>query len=250
MADNNDTLFREVDEELARERWEKLWQQYGTYVLAGAALIVALVGGKQFWDTHQRTMSEAAGAKYEAALSLGTAKKTDEATAALAELAASAPKGYATLAKLNLAGAHLKAGKTAEALAIFEELSTAAADPLLGNFARLQAAGLKLGDAGYDEMQNRLTGLTVDTSPWRNPARELLARAGLKAGKTDEAKSLLAAILGDPGVSKEAAARVQTLLAMITAGELAKGAASPAAEAASSGAAPAAAPEPAGKPAQ
>lgn len=251
MADNNDALFREVDEELARERWEKLWQQYGNYVMAGAALIVALVGGKQFWETRQRTLAEEAGAKYEAAVALGAANKPDEAAKALADLSTAAPKGYATLAKLNLAGAYLKAGKTSEALAIFEELATGAADPLLGNFARIQAASLKLGEAGYDEMQNRLTGLTVDTSPWRNAARELLARAALKAGKTDEAKALLSQVLGDATATREAAGRVTTLLATITSAELAKGAATaaPAAEATKPAADPtAAAPQPAGTP--
>lgn len=253
MADNNDALFREVDEELARERWEKLWQQYGTYVLAGAALIVALVGGKQLWDTHQRQAAETAGAKYEAALALGAANKPDDEVKALSDLSTSAPKGYATLAKLNLAGAQLKAGKTAEALAIFEELATGAADPILGNFARLQAAGLKLGDASFDEMQNRLTGLTVDTSPWRNAAKELLARSAIKAGKIDEAKALLAGIMSDATASRETQARVTELLASVTAAELAKTAGqAPAAApaAAPSGAAPAADPQSAGKPAQ
>ena len=29
MVDKNDTLLREVDEELRRERMEKLWEKYG-----------------------------------------------------------------------------------------------------------------------------------------------------------------------------------------------------------------------------
>lgn len=221
MTDNNDALFREVDEELRREQWERLWKSYGSYVIAGAALIVLLVGGKQFYDARQRALSEAAGAQYTEALALSEDGKTEEAQKALAALSASGTAGYATLAELKLAGSYVKSGKTAEALAIFENLSTNAADPLLADYATLQAAALKLGDGDYTEMQNRLNRLTSDTNPWRVRARELLGTAAMKAGKLEVAKEHFTSILGDAATSREAAGRVNMMLASITAAELA-----------------------------
>ena len=50
MVDNNDNLFREVEEELRRERMEKLWKQYGNYVIAAAALIVIIVLGYKYLE--------------------------------------------------------------------------------------------------------------------------------------------------------------------------------------------------------
>ena len=36
-------IFREVDEELKQDRYEKLWRQYGKFVIAGAVVVVAAV---------------------------------------------------------------------------------------------------------------------------------------------------------------------------------------------------------------
>ena len=38
-------LFDEVDEEVRREQLKKLWERYSIYIIAGAILIVATVGG-------------------------------------------------------------------------------------------------------------------------------------------------------------------------------------------------------------
>lgn len=255
MADNNDALFREVEAELARERWEKLWKDYGSYVIAGAALIVAVVGGKQWWDQRQRTLAEAAGAKYEQALELVTSGKAEEGEKALSELAKSGPTGYATLAELNLVGAALKAGKTDEALAILDKVATSAPDPLIASYAKLQAASLEMGKGDYSAVQNRLQSLTVDTSPWRLLAKELLATAAWKAGKADEAKTLLTGLLAEPGLSREASGRITSVLASITGAEMANGSKAPAeaqpAQAQPAAGQPAEAPAaaPAGKPA-
>ena len=52
MADNNDALFNEIEEELRRERYAKLWQQYGNFILAGAALIVRVDVSQEAAKTH------------------------------------------------------------------------------------------------------------------------------------------------------------------------------------------------------
>lgn len=226
MADNNDALFREVDEELRREQMEKLWKTYGTYILAGAALIIALVGGKQYWDQRTRAAIETAGAQYESAVALLKDGKADDAAKELGALSVTGPKGYATLADLQLAGSHVKAGRTAEALAIFEKLSTTAADPMLANFARLQAAALTVGETSFDDLKTKLADLTADTSPWRSAARELLGTAAFKAGNLDEAKKLFTSIMGDASTPRETIERINMLLTAVNGAELAKTAAS------------------------
>src|SRR5262245_64677426 len=56
MIDQRDSLAREVDEELRREQLLKLWEKYGTYVVAAIALIVVGVGGVKYYQ--YRTRSE------------------------------------------------------------------------------------------------------------------------------------------------------------------------------------------------
>ena len=43
-------LFDEVDEEVRRDQLKKLWDQYSIYIVAGALLIIAAVGG---WRGYQ-----------------------------------------------------------------------------------------------------------------------------------------------------------------------------------------------------
>ena len=45
MANQDDNFLREVEEEIRRERFERLWKEYGTYFIAGAAVIVIGVLG-------------------------------------------------------------------------------------------------------------------------------------------------------------------------------------------------------------
>ncbi len=230
MVDKNDSLLREVDEELRRERFEKLWERYGMYVVGAAVLLVAIVGGQQFWQQRQKSLAEETGAKYEAALKLVEAKKPDEAQKALNELIAGGHKGYASLAQLQLAGLHLQADRPKDALAVFEALATSgSADADAKTFAALQAASLRLGEADFTEMQNRLKPLADGKSAWRFAAIELLGTAAYKAGKLDEARTILTPLLIDSQTPRAMLDRVQLVLGAIAAAETSKGAAAPAA---------------------
>ncbi|WP_072395710.1 tetratricopeptide repeat protein [Hyphomicrobium sp. CS1GBMeth3] len=231
MVDKNDALFREVNEELRREQFAKLWERYGTYIILAAVAVIAAVVGSQLWDAHRAANANAAGAEFEAANALLDSGKTEDAAKAFGELVQSGPQGYASLAALSQAGAYLKLDKRTEALAVFDKLAEdASADRLLANFARLQAASLRLGEADFTEMQNRLTPLISDDSPWRFTARELLGTAALKAGNIDEARKTLAPLLADSGLGQAASERVHRLMAKIATAELGASDKAPAAE--------------------
>jgi hypothetical protein len=221
MVDKNDSLFREVDEELRREQFAKLWERYGIYIIGAAFAILVLVGGVKLWEARERANAEAEGAAYEDAVALAKSGKADDAAKAFAAIGENSG-GYGILAELSLAGADLKAGKRAEALAIFDKIAgNRSADPLLADFARLQAASLRLGEADFTEMQNRLKPLTGDDSSWRLIARELLGTAALKAGKLDEARTTLSPLLADPNLTRGASDRIERLMAEIASKELA-----------------------------
>lgn len=225
MAEERDSLLREVDEELRRERMEKLWQRYGHLFIGTALLVPLAVFGYQWLEGRRITAANEAGAKFEAAMVLSEQDKAEDALKAFDDIAKSGPKGYANLAKLHVAGAQAKTGKEAEALATYEALANeAGADPLLKSFAQLQAATLRMGQADFTEMQNRLTPLTGDTSPFKISARELLGFAAYKAGNTEEARKLLEPLLIDPAASRAIQDRIKIVMADIAAKELAAGA--------------------------
>lgn len=218
MVDSNDAFLRELKQELDREKYEQLWQRYGVYLIAGLIAFLVAVIGFQLWRAYTVTAAQEAGAQYEVALEHAMSGRLDEATEGFEKIAKSGPRGYAALSQLQLAANHLEAGKKQEALAAFEKLADdAGADPLLKDFARLQAAAIQLGTADWTEMQNRLTDLTKNGNPWRHSARELLALAALEAGEMQVARELLDKVLTDPeappGTQERARIRMEGIVA-------------------------------------
>jgi hypothetical protein len=232
MVDKNDSLSREIDEELRREKLEKLWEQYGTYVLGAAAALVLAVGGYQLYDQRKKSFAAENGARYDAAVTLLEQSKTDDAQKALTEVLASGHAGYASLAQLQLAGIHLKANRPQDALAVFEALATSpSADADIKTFALLQAAALRLGQADFTELQNRLKPVAEGSTAWRFQAREILGTAAFKAGKFDDARAQLTPLLADPETPRAALDRIQLILAAMASADAGKAAAGPAATA-------------------
>ena len=223
MVDQKDSLAREVDEELRRERLLKLWEQYGTYVIAAVVVLLAGIGVYKFVENRRAQAAEAAGARLALAGRETAENKQAAAHKTLEEIAAAAPKGYATLARLRLAAALREAGNTKEAISAYEAVAKEGGiDPLLADYALLQAAMLRLDGADWTEMENRLTGLAADGNAWRHSARELLALAAQKAGKLTDAREEYQRLLSDPGTPPGIAGRARVMMSMLTEAELAK----------------------------
>ncbi|MCH9765001.1 MAG: tetratricopeptide repeat protein [Alphaproteobacteria bacterium] len=221
MVDQNDGLMREVEEELRRERLANLWQQYGTYALAAAALLVISVAGVKVWQSKRIAAAQSAGAQYETATTALTNGKVDEALKAFEGISSSGQDGYAALAALQIAGAHLKQGKAAEAKAAFDKVAAdPKADTLLREFATLQSVAINIGDADFTDVQNRLNALLAQSSPWHPNARELVALAAFRAKNYDVARENLRAIVADPSAAEGIIQRANTLLASIAAIEV------------------------------
>jgi hypothetical protein len=223
MVDKNDSLMREVDDELRREQISKLWDQYGTYVIGAVIAFIGAVAVFQGIESSRKSAAESAGASYDAARRLIVDKKATEATAAFAVIAKTGPTGYASLARLQAAGAAAKADKTAEAVTAYDAIAADAnADSILRDVARLQAAALRTGVGDWTEMQNRLTPLVDERNAFRAPARELLGLAASAAGKSEDARRLFLQILGDGKASASLKDRVNSYMIGLVAAEIAK----------------------------
>jgi hypothetical protein len=222
MADENDVLIREVDEELQRERMQKLWEQNKTYILGVAAAIIIGVGGFKFMEHQRQVAAEAAGSTYVTAITALRDNKRDEAQKAIVSAGSGHP-GLSALGKLRLAAADREAGKNAEALAAFESLAAdRSIDPVLSDFARLQTAMLTIDTASWTDTQNRLNALADDKNPWRHQARELLGLAAQKQGDTAAARKQFEMLIGDPATPKAIGERAKMVMAILTEAELAK----------------------------
>ena len=67
---SNETIFREVDEELRGDRLRNLWRRFGPYVIGAAVAIVLLVAVNEGWSWWQGSQAAAASDKFYAALEI------------------------------------------------------------------------------------------------------------------------------------------------------------------------------------
>src|SRR3954466_7381157 len=119
-------------------------------------LIVAAVGGWRAYQYVEAKKSAEAGAAFERAAELSEQDKHAEAEAAFAELAAKAPSGYRTLARLR-AAAETAARDPKAGAKMYDDI---AADRSVGgewqDLAKIRAAGLLVDSASYADIQQRL----------------------------------------------------------------------------------------------
>lgn len=220
MAEDRDPLLRELESEVRREQLAKLWDRYGIYVVGLAAAIVLGVGGYQWWQARTLAAAQEAGARYQAAIQLAQQGKTEESRQALEAIVRDGPAGYATLARLQLAGEAASAGKKDEALTIYEAIAgNSGADLLLRQYAELQIASLKVDTADFTEIQNRLTPLTGGNNAWRHSARELLGLSAYRAGRLEEAKQIFLELAADQQTPPSIRERAGIIMGLITSAE-------------------------------
>jgi len=210
-------IFHEVDEEVRRERLQKLWDRYSIYIIGLAILIVAAIGGWRGYEYFEAKKAAAAGAAFEAALTLSEKGKHAEADAAFAKIAAEAPSGYRTLARLR-AAAELAQTKPADAVKAYDEL---AADTSLGStlqdLAAVRAGVLVVDNAPLSDMQRRLDAVAAAGRPFRHSAREMLALSAWRNHDFTAARRYIDMIAADGLTPPGIRTRVEALSALIVA---------------------------------
>lgn len=191
-------IFHEIEEDLRRERFRRLWDRYGLYLILLCVAIVVAAGGWSGYRYWTQKQSEASGARFETANQLITEGKTADAQAALAALSRDGTTGYKVLARFRDAG--LIAQQDAKAgVAAYDALSTDASVGALGqDLARVRAGALLVDTAPLAEVVQRLQSLADGTGALRHSARQLIALAQFKAGDLAAAGKTAQALLDDP----------------------------------------------------
>ena len=211
-------IFNEVDEEVRRERLHKLWERYYPLIITVAVLIVVGIGGWRGYEYWMAQKAAAAGADFEAAVTLSEQGKHKEAIAAFDKVVAEAPKGYAGLARFRAAAAMAAAtpDKPAEAVKAYDAL---AADSTLGavwqDLAALRAGMLLVDSAPLADLKKRLDPISEPGRVYRHSARELLALAAWRVHDLKAAKHYIDLIAGDGETPPGTRQRIDVLSALI-----------------------------------
>ncbi|WP_185961582.1 tetratricopeptide repeat protein [Telmatospirillum sp. J64-1] len=211
-----DLLLQEVEEDLRREQYQRLWKQYGGYIIAAVSLVVLIVAGYQGWRGYEARQSQADAARYAAAAALIQQDRPLEAAAAMQELADDAGSGYGVLARLRAAALLARSGETEQAAQAYEAvaLNTSAAPPYR-DLATIMAASLRLETAEPGQLEPSLRPLADGTGPWRHSATELLALLALRQGNQAQAAELYGRLAADVATPQALRARAGEMAAVL-----------------------------------
>jgi hypothetical protein len=208
-------LFDEVDEDVRRDQLKKLWDQYSIYIVAGALLIIAAVGGWRGYQYLEAQKAAEAAVAFDKAVELSEANKHSEAEAAFTDLAAKAPSGYRMLARMR-AAAEVATRDPAAAAKLYDDIS---ADRSVGaperDLAKVRAAALLLETTSYPNMLQRLEPATAPGATFRHTARELLALSAWRAGDMAAARKWLDLIANDGETPPSLRSRAEALQALL-----------------------------------
>ena len=215
-------IFDEVAEDLRTERMQKFLLRYAGAFLGAAILVLAGIGVWKFMLWHQHQQDLRAAEQYlhitdrlgAAGPGLTKAGKISDAKDLLA-FAASAPNGYASLARLRAAALYRDAGDATKAEAIWSTLGAAnsQAGPMIRDLANLLLAQNQMGHAPNAAVIARLKPLMNPNNPFHDLAQFDTAVLDLQANHDKEAKALLQRVSDDPKTPAKLRQLAQGLLA-------------------------------------
>ncbi|MEM7073389.1 MAG: hypothetical protein AAF418_07460 [Pseudomonadota bacterium] len=166
MAD----LFREIDEDLRHERYQKLWLRYRKFVIGAVIALVVGIGAYEAWKARQLDRQHALALGLEQFLS-----SQDGARAGLQAFALEADRGYGLIAALN-AASRFEQG-SAERQAMLEQVASGVYGDDYQSLVELLSA--------YDQGDRvAIERHLVAGSPWREVALGLAMEQAMAAGET------------------------------------------------------------------
>ncbi len=206
-------IFREVEEDVRRERFEKFWKSWGNYLIALLVLVFVGIGGWEYWQHADQQAREKAADQLIAAQRISNARDAANAFHDLSD----APKGYAKLARLAQANAMLASGQRDDAIALYKQI--AAEDTgNIGMVARLRAAWGLADSATRPMLAELLAPLNQPGSAWRQEAQEVLAYADYRALDLKDAQAKYLALSLDPEAPDQLRARAKAMAAFLKTG--------------------------------
>jgi hypothetical protein len=214
-------IFREIEEEVRRDRALDLVKKYQNLFIGAALLIVLGTAGWRFYQHQELQKSQESGARFEQALEDSRAGRPAEAQKILSDLEKSGTSGYRTLARLRDA-AELGTTDVKKGIAAFDALAADTSLPkIVQDLARLRAALLMSNEATADMLRAKLQPL-LSGSEMSGLAREVIGLALLKAEQYEAAGKEFDAILTDPNASPQLKSRVDLYLGLVKSGSISK----------------------------
>ena len=209
-------LFKEVDEELKRDRYKQIWAKYGKYFLSGATAIVLVVAGIVWWRDHRLEVRGDEGSAYAAAATLADRGSPDAAIRAFMALAAKSDSGYKALARLHAAALRAKKGDRRGAAALYDQVAADGdADQILRDLALLLSVMTQLDTGKPAALTARLAALAKGDGPWHHSALELTALLAERSGDLKRARAIYTRLADDATAPGALRSRAKVMLEIL-----------------------------------
>jgi hypothetical protein len=211
-------IFREIDEELRQEKYEKLWQRYGKLIIAAAVAVILGVAGYKGWEQYQTSRRIEDGARFATAKSLLQSGKSEDARALFEALGRESGTSYGDLSRFHSAALRAKAGDLAGAAGDYAKIAD---DSDIGkpfrDLALILGAlnGLNNTSADLAAVSANLQPLSEAGNPWRHSALEIMALIAQKSGDTKTAREYFQRLVDDAEAASGVRGRASQMLAII-----------------------------------
>lgn len=185
----NDIFEEEVDEELSKERWERLWKKWAPVVWGVLALAIGGVGFREYLVHEEEQRDEIRTAQFEEAISNFREGQYDEAVKQLQEIV-DEDNPMSPIAGHYLASTYLEGrGDQKAAEEILKRIGKSDGEPF-EQLAMLKYAYLRSNSSSREELSDYLKPLIEGDSSFAGLAQELLAAKAWKEGDYEDAREL------------------------------------------------------------
>lgn len=211
-------LFREVDDDLRRERVKRIWSRYRMVFIGIAVLIVVGAGAFRLYEYWQATRAAGSGDRFATAMQYTEENNGLQAEAEFNRLVTEGTGQYPVLAALRIAAAKAAAGDTSGAAADLERVANDPGTPaLLRDIARLRSAMMLVDTVSFADLKPKLEPLAGPAAPFRYSAQELLGISAYRNGEFTEAEKYFRDLATSDGAPTGMNQRAEQMLDLIAA---------------------------------
>jgi hypothetical protein len=207
-------IFREVEEDVRREKAQKFWNAWGNYIIALVVLLFVGIGAWQLWQRHDLQQREALATQFIAAQRISNPR---DAASAMSDISKDAGKGYGLVARLAQANAMVAAGQQKDGVDLYKQIAKDDSGSI-GMVARLRAAWATADTATRADLSDLLAPLNQPGNAWRENALEVLAYADYRAMDMKSAQAKYAELAIDPEAPDALRARAKAMAAYLKTG--------------------------------
>jgi hypothetical protein len=195
---DNETFYREVDEELRRDQMKSYWERFGKLAIAGVVLLLAAIGGFIWWQNQKEVKAGERSETLVAAFDDVAAGRKAAAIPKLDGLIKSGGDGHRAAALITKADLAIEAKDLKGAAALFKQVADdeGLAQPFR-DLALVRMTAVELDTLPPQAVIDRLKGLAVAGNPWFGSAGEMVALSYLKLNRPKQAGDLFAAMAKD-----------------------------------------------------